>query len=262
MAVTIKPQAVGVSSPSGPNWSCLSPALFVRLEAFEGPLDLLLHRVRKQDIDITTIPITPITRRYLDSLSAVATLDLETAGDFLVLAATLLYIKSKTLLPPDETEIEVEDVDPRAELAQRVIEYQQYKEAAEEFSQLQARWRLVYTRPRTEPEEEVISLRRVSVLDLLGALKTVLDNVPESNPMEIAPDEETVEQRSLWLLGCLDHTTPIPFVDLFGPRETRLGIIMTFLALLELIRRGLVAAVQHQVLGPILLVRTAGAAGS
>lgn len=252
------PQDVGVVAASGPNPSSL---LFITLDTFQGPLDQLLDLVRTHKLDIVMIPIAQITRQGrsgLISCDAEESVNLETAGEFLVLVATLLYIKSRALLPPEPGLGGATDDDEAAvrfDLAQHLIEYQQYKEAAEALVARQAAWQLVYTRPMTPPAEEVVTLHRVGLADLLEAFKAVLEHAVVPEPLELARDEDTVERRCVWLLGRLGRRARIPFADLFSATETRLGVITTFLALLELIRRRLALAVQDRPFGSIFIIR-------
>ncbi len=255
------PQGGGVIAASGPN---RSPLLFITLDTFQGPLDQLLDLVRTHELDIITIPIAQITRQGRDGLDprdAHEAINLEVAGEFLVLVATLLYMKSRALLPLEPGETTDDDgAITRLDLARHLVEYQQYKEAAEALMARQAAWQLVSTRPMTPPAEEVVTLRRVSLADLLEAFKVVLKHATVPEPLELARDKDTVERRCVWLLGRLARHARIPFADLFSADETRLGVITTFLALLELIRRRLAMAVQDQPFGPIFIIRT-GEAG-
>ena len=152
-----KPHAVGALPISQPHLSGPPRPLVVTLETFQGPLDLLLLQVRNHELDITTIRLAQITRHYLEMLGIAERVDLDVAGEFLVLTATLLYIKSRSLLPPAEAAPDAEEQDdPRAEFAHHMLQYQQFKEAAEAFSQLRAERQLVYTRPMADPDRKSV----------------------------------------------------------------------------------------------------------
>jgi segregation and condensation protein A len=229
-------------------------AYAVKLPVFEGPLDLLLHLIKKSEINIYDIPISNITQQYLEYLSLMKSLNLAVAGEFLVMAATLIHIKSKMLLPPDETQEDEEEEDPRAELVRRLIEYQRFKEAAQNLEQRELEWREVFSRPpepATNGNEEAIGLSDLSLFDLLDALKDVLARVPEKRSIEIIVDELSVQDRMTLILDSLEQDESIAFADLFSKDETRMAVIVTFLALLELIRLKLVRIVQAELFGAI-----------
>jgi len=226
----------------------------VKLPVFEGPLDLLLHLIKKQEIHIYDIPISLITRQYLEYLDLLKSLNLAVAGEFLVMAATLIHIKSRTLLPPAETEEGEEEEDPRAELVRRLMEYQRFKEAAEQLSQRELEWRDVFGRPPAAPingQEEEISLSDISLFDLLDALKAVLARVPEKRSLEIIVDELSVQDRMTLILDSLEERESAAFSELFVDDQSRMAVIVTFLALLELIRLKRVRVVQVELFGAI-----------
>lgn len=235
----------------------------VKLEVFEGPLDLLLHLIKKHEIDIFDIPIAFITQQYLEYVDLMSTLNLDLAGEFLVMAATLTKVKSQMLLPPDETAIEGEDdagQDPRAELVQRLLEYQRYKDAAEVLEKRQEVWRDVFPRraepPPLPPAKEADLLPgSVSLFDLLDSLRKVLDRVPDQGVREITLERITVSEKITYILSRLKDAESLIFEDLFDRERTRLGVIVTFLALLELVRIRAVRVVQVALFGPIHVTR-------
>ncbi|OGX40679.1 MAG: hypothetical protein A3C53_00190 [Omnitrophica WOR_2 bacterium RIFCSPHIGHO2_02_FULL_68_15] len=240
----------------------------VKLPVFEGPLDLLLFLIKQNHIDITNLPIAEVVDQYLEYLGLMQILDLDIAGDFLVMAATLLQIKSKLLLPPDETPAEEEEEpDPRAELVRRLLEYQQFKAAADRLQDLEQQRLAVFTRVPPEGqrlEEEVIEepFFEASLFDLLTALSKVLRKVPKELFHEIVKDEFTVEQKAAALRERLTQTSQVTFAQLFETAKNKLEVITIFLALLELIRQRFVVARQGEVFGDILVLRADPAAAA
>jgi segregation and condensation protein A len=230
----------------------------VKLGVFEGPLDLLLHLIKQNEINIYDIPIALITHQYLEYLNLMKSFNLTIAGEFLVMAATLIHIKSKTLLPPSEIdEQQVDEEDPRAELIRRLIEYKQFKEAAEYLGGQERIWREVFWRRPTallQEEEEGPSLE-VNLFDLLDAFKEVFERVPVTQTLAITVEELSVKDKMNLILEQMEMESSITFLSLFQGDESRMAMIVTFLALLELIRLGLVRVLQIEVLGPIRLLR-------
>jgi segregation and condensation protein A len=230
----------------------------VKLEMFEGPLDLLLHLIREHQLDILDIPIATITEEYLRTLALMQELDLDVAGEFLLMAATLIHIKSKMLLPPEEAaegeEVPPED-DPRAELVQRLLEYKRYKEAAQTLGLLEAEQALLHARGAPAMELTVEGPLQVSVFELLRAFRDVLQRGDTVTSLEISREELNVGQRIVALVDRLAAESPLEFRRLFPERGTRPEIIVTFLALLEMLRRGLASARQAEPLGPIMVYR-------
>ena len=232
----------------------------VKLPVFEGPLDLLLFLIKQNHIDITNLPVAEIVEQYLEYLGLMQILDLDIAGDFLVMAATLLQIKSRMLLPPDETPPEEEEPDPRAELVRKLLEYQQFKAAADRLQDLERQRLAVFTRVPPEGqrlEAEVVEepFFEASLFDLLTALSKVLQKVPKEIFHEIVKDEFTVEQKTASLRERLAQTAQMTFSQLFESAKNKLEVITIFLALLELIRQRFVVARQGEVFGDILVLR-------
>jgi segregation and condensation protein A len=215
----------------------------VRLSVFEGPLDLLLHLIKNQEVDIYDVKLESITQQYLDYLQAMRDLDLEIAGEFLVVAATLLYVKSRTLLPVDQQmpEEETEEADPRWDLIRQLVEYKKFKEAASELENKERLQEKIFH--RTTPgavvvEKEVpTGLGNVTMIDLISAFQKVLDRAREKEGFrEVYEDRFTVADKIGYILDTIAKTGQIVFHELFHEMSSRSEIVVTFLALLELIR--------------------------
>jgi len=226
----------------------------VRLEQFEGPLDLLLFLIKKQEIDIYDIPISVITEQYLSYIGVLEFLNLELAGEFLVMAATLMRIKARMLLPRESVDDE-ELEDPRKDLVQQLLEYQKFKQAASDFEAMEYQRKMVFARPElewegAEPPEEV----DYNLFDLITALRVVLDRA-EERPMEIEVDEVSIEEKMDYLRERIQPGQRVPFADLFENGTDALEIIVTFLALLELLRKGILKFRQTKSFGTIHIYR-------
>jgi segregation and condensation protein A len=219
----------------------------VRLEMFEGPLDLLLHLINKNELDITNIPIALITEQYLEYLRLMKVLNLDIAGEYLLMASTLLYIKSKMLLPTSSEEEEEEGEDPRAELVRRLLEYQKYKKAAVELERRPLLDRDVFIRLMTvdidEPAEE--EKVEVSLFELLEAFRQVLERVKSETIHEVILERLSVEEKVQEILSLLQkEKRSVAFHHLFPEQASRRVIIVTFLAILELVKMKLVRIFQ------------------
>ena len=232
----------------------------ITLPVFEGPLDLLLHLIHENRIDIYDIPISEVTDQYLRYLSLMESLDLEIAGEFLVMAATLLEIKSNMLLPPEPAEEEEEQVDPRAALVERLIEYQRFKEAADLFREHEAERMKVFKRGDREFEADyaAYALSDVSPLDLLETLRRLLAEVGEGEEevTTLARRRITVRIRmsEIWRRVSTSDQ-PVLFDDLFEQPRNRTDIVITFLAILELLRLQRIAVKQAGTFGRIEIMR-------
>ncbi len=227
----------------------------VNLEVFEGPLDLLLHLIKKNDLEIKDIPIAQITHEYLAYLDIMKDLNLELAGEFLVMASTLMQIKAQMLLPAPET-IEDEGPDPRAELVNKLLEYQRFKEAAGVLAARNERAKDIYYRKTGPRFEQDDFLLRATTFDLLTAFKRVLDRAPREVG-QILREEITVEARLRQIQQLFADRESMDFEELFSSDRRRLDLIVTFLALLELIRMKEIVALQSEAYGRIQLVRLA-----
>ena len=233
----------------------------LKLEIFEGPLDLLLYLIKKNDIDINDIPISQITEQYMRYISMMKMLDLDVVGDFLVMAATLMQIKSRMLLPADPNELTEEELDPRDELARRLLEYKKFKEIAEALKEKETRrqdffGRNIDTEALQQLREESKEIYyEASLFDLISALSEALRKAPEEVIHEIVTEEFTVENKVHDILHLLLKESTIRLQDLFERSRTKIEIIVTFLAVLELIRIKELIAVQKGVFGEIAIMR-------
>lgn len=210
----------------------------VRLEMFEGPLDLLLHLIQKNEMDIFNIPIALITEQYLEYLKWMKTLNLDIAGDYLLMASTLLHIKSRMLLPQPSVEEEEEGEDPRAELVQRLLEYQKYKMAATELVQRPMLDRDVFIR-LTSTEERATEEEKIeaNLFDLIDALRKALSRATVESFHEVTLDRLSVEDKVQEILLLLQkEKRSLPFHLLFPEQASRRVIVITFLAILELVK--------------------------
>ena len=228
-----------------------------KLPVFEGPLDLLLHLIKEHKIDIYDIPIARITRQYVEYLELMKELNLEIAGEFLVMAATLIHIKSKLLLPPDEKQSEELIEDPRTELVQRLLEYQAFKDTSLEFHEKEDIWRNIFRRPLEQEEVFEIEpeplLFEVSLFDLMSAFKDLLSKKPDE-VIEITRETLTVADKINFIIEKLEGEDGMKFEDIFKEDFTKISLIVTFLALLELIRLGLVKSYQEKAFSPIWII--------
>ncbi|GBE01199.1 segregation and condensation protein A [bacterium BMS3Abin08] len=229
----------------------------VRLPLFEGPLDLLLHLISGNKIDIYDIPIAGITRQYLDYLELMKELNLDIAGEFLVMAATLIQIKTRMLLPVDEDIPPEEREDPRIELVERLLEYQAFKDVALALKDRRESWAdYVWREPSVpdDPEDEgEPCLFDVNIYDLIGAFKKLLDTA-SIEEVEITRETLTVKDRMNLIVERIDSSNAIRFEDVFEDEYTRDYLIVTFLALLELLRLGVLRVYQERPFGRIWLI--------
>lgn len=239
-----------------------STAFHVRLESFDGPLDLLLSLIREQQLDIYDIPIAQVTDQYLAFLRRMEEMDLNVAGDFLLMAATLLEIKSRMLLPKPPPPEDEEGPDPRADLVQRLLEYEKYKEVAELLRGSEEASRLLYNRAvDVEPDDlPAVPSGAVSTVDLLAALKRVLEHVGEGKePITTIPRQKLTLRMKMseMLRRVCRFGGRMPFSLMFEEERTRAAVVVAFLALLELLRQGKVVAEQEGMLGEILISEAA-----
>ena len=231
----------------------------VKLELFEGPLDLLLFLIRKDEIDIYDIPIADITRQFLEYVEIIQGLNLELAGDFVVMAATLMRIKSRMLLPADP-DAEDEEGDPREELVRRLLEYQQFKDVAGWLEDQQETFRDVYYRGSSvdisdlSDENEDEGFRPVSMFELLAAFKRAMDAVPKVDVHEVERVEVTSEERMNFVLDALTERGQVPFFELIAGAH-RIVIVVTFVAILELMKELKVVVKQVNADGEIWVYR-------
>jgi len=226
----------------------------VQLEIFEGPLDLLLHLIKKNEISITDIPIATITEQYLATLELMESLNLDIAGEFLVMAATLIHIKSRMLLPPEEDPEEEEEGDPREQLIRQLLEYQRFKEAADELERREILRRDVFVRPFEAPEEmEAAGFEGISLFDLISALQSVLERLPKEEVHQVTLEKISVREKMNLLLYDLHKRGRIIFQSLFEGAVSRMEVVVTFLAMLELVKMRAIKIWQEERVGPIVL---------
>ena len=234
----------------------------VKLPAYQGPLDLLLDLIQKNEMDIRNIEVSLIAQQYLDYINQMRDFNLEIAGDFLVMAATLLYIKSKMLLPPDEEEKEEEGPDPRAVLIEKLLEYQAFKQAAQELGVLESERGKVFTRQiadyylqELDPRETGIDTFSADLYDLLEAFHQVMAKASKELVHEIFEEHISIEEKMDHIKTRLASEEKFTFWSLFSKPWTRNELIATFLALLEIIRLKLARIYQEKVFGEIMIER-------
>lgn len=227
----------------------------VKLEVFEGPLDLLLYLIKRDEVDIYDITLERITAQYLEFMEAFHVLDLEVAGEFVVMAANLIYLKSRALLPvsvqPPEEEAEEED--PRWELVRQLLEYKKFKEAAAHLHEREVKQEGLFARVPEKPEAVAERpLGDVSVFDLINAFNSILKRINQKeNVREIFEENFTVGDKIDLILKMISHGVPLKFTELFTDAASRSEIVVTFLALLELIRLKQLRVVQEEPFGEI-----------
>jgi segregation and condensation protein A len=272
-APSVIPEA-GDVSPQGPDAAVRVPvpedvestlpedAPKITLPVFEGPLDLLLYLIRRDQIDIHDIPIAPITRQYMEYLDLMKELNLDVAGEFMVMAATLIHIKSKMLVPVDPTEAEGEpQEDPREALVQRLLEFQRYKEAAGVLHQRGQIRAATWTRPASaaplfdDAGEEILE---AGLFDLISAFKELLERRKTLLAHEVADQGRSVDERMAEIIEMIREGQSLELLDLFSALQTKAEMILTFLALLELVRLKSVKVYQRGLFGAIRVFRPVG----
>lgn len=245
------------TSPAAPEEDGRAVEYRVHAGDFEGPLDLLLHLVRINEVDIADIPIVEITRQYQEHLDLMQDLDLEVAGEYVVMASTLMHIKSRMLLPPDpDADEESAEEDPRAELVEQLLEYQRYKQAAENLSAIDSRRTLIWTREGEVPEEfRGEELLAVDLTDLIVSFQKLLHRLDEEARLRFKRDNVSVGEKIQWLTDLLEEHGSLALLPLLEGLPTRLDRIATFLAMLEMMRLRLILAFQRKSMGEIRVVR-------
>jgi segregation and condensation protein A len=233
-------------------------ALEVFLEAFEGPLDLLLYMIRRQNLNILDIPLADITRQYMSYIELMQELQLELAGEYMVMAATLAEIKSRMLLPRSKEGSEGEEDDPRAELVRRLQEYERFKRAAESIDRMPRLERDVWTASAdADVQKPARALPQVTMQEMIIAFREVVSRAAMFAHHHVQRERLSVRARMSDILAQLDKASFLDFTRLFRPEEGRMGVTVTFVAILELVREGLMDIVQTEVYGS-LHVRAAG----
>ncbi|HLG19550.1 MAG TPA: segregation/condensation protein A [Bdellovibrionota bacterium] len=237
----------------------------IHLDVFEGPLDLLLHLIKEQQVDIYNIPVAKITEQYIQTIDLMKVLNLDIAGEFLLMAATLAHIKSQMLLPRDEAaqEGDEEGVDPREELVRRLLEYQKFKDVAERLLSRPLLFRDVFKRekPDRPPVGEMQTpseLVEVSVFKLVEAFHRLLDRLRLEKPHEVQTDNISIGEKVLLIVDAVRNSAEgaLRFDDLFARDKTTPQVVVTFLALLEMLKRGLLRVFQAEAFAEIQLMGT------
>ena len=233
----------------------------VRLTSFEGPLDLLLHLIKKNEVNIYDIPITRITSQYIEYIDLMQEMNLDVAGEFLVMAATLIHIKSRMLLPRPDPAQEDPEEDPRDALMRRLLEHQKFKAAAELLHERETLRSAQWTRPdgpiaeiAGEPPEPEIE---VDLFSLISAFRAVVERAKARPKLYLPSEQIPIEDRIEQLMNRLSETDACGFEDLFEDVQTKAGLVVTFLALLEMIRLKLIRVFQTGVVGPIRIYKRA-----
>jgi len=226
----------------------------IRLDIFEGPLDLLLYLIRKNHLNIYDIHVAKVCEQYLQFLELMKLLDINIASEYMVMAATLVNIKSKMLLPKEEL-LEPQEPDPREELVKRLLEYQKFQEAAN-YLKDKEKERLKYvSRPPLEQEASSEFYFEASIFDLINAFKTALKDIPKDIFLEVIKDEFTVEEKIHDILHMILLKEKIPLADFFNSAKSKLEIVVIFLAILELIKLREILAIQKELFSPIMIIR-------
>jgi segregation and condensation protein A len=250
-----EPERSFTTADAPDNFESILTAYPVRLRQFEGPLDLLLYLIKKHQLNIYDIPIALVTRQYLDYLEVMQELDLDIAGEFLVMAATLIHIKSRMLLPRPDPKQEDPEEDPREALVRRLLEHQKFKAAAELLHDREIQRSAQWGRPDgavaevvgNPPEPEV----EVDLFSLMAAFRQVIERARQRPQIYMPAEYMSLEVRIEKLMGMLSETEACGFEDLFADVQTKPGIVVTFLALLEMIRLKFVRVYQQGNFGPI-----------
>lgn len=232
----------------------------IKLQEFEGPLDLLLFFIKRDELDIYDIPLSRITKEFFDYIQFLESLDLEVAGEFLVMAAELMQIKVKLLLPPEPGE--EEEVDPRANLVQRLIEYKRFKEVAQKISHREDEQRKVYFRGSLESDPKIVGetedeslLRDVSLFDLIASFRFAVERMPKKFVHEIVKLNITIDEQIEYILDYFSRRSEATFFELVKDMSEKIRIVVTFIALLELIRAKKIIVRQSQPFSEVSIVR-------
>lgn len=227
-------------------------ALEVFLDAFEGPLDLLLYLIKKQNLDILNVNVFEITEQYMQYVELMHAMQLELAGEYLVMAAMLAEIKSRMLLPRSQEDSEEDEGDPRAELIRRLQQYEQFKTAAENLEEMPRVGRDIYTTAEAQPDFQRPRVHPdVDMREILLSLKDVLTRADMFTGHEIQRETLSTRQRMADVLERLSGSAFVPFITLFDPKEGKLGVVVTFLAIMELSKESLIDLIQNEAFAPI-----------
>jgi segregation and condensation protein A len=236
----------------------------VKLDLFEGPLDLLLYLVNKAEVDIVQIPVAQIAEQYIQYLDLMRDLNIDIAAEYLYMASTLIRLKARELLPPLEGEVieEEEGIYNKQQLIDQLLEYKKYKEAAFSLRHFESEQIGCYTRGfadqnfvAAEPNENEVFIGNISVFDLLAAFKRILGRTVDEKNYHIVADNVKIDDRIEYVLGFLDNDKEVRFEDLFGSDTRKIVLVVTFMALLELIKMGEIYFRQEEQLGAIFVKR-------
>ena len=237
----------------------------VQLNNFEGPIDLLLYFIRRDELDIYDIPISEITREFVRTVEEWKKMHLHVAGDFIVMASTLMRIKAKLLLPRPELDDEGEIIDPRTELIQQLVEYKRFKNAAELLGNLSRERELNFPRKLESSFEEDIQdfeeniIINASLYDLAKVFKNAIDNMPVVSQFELSREPVKLEEQKEFILKHFDGDGRLKFSTILSKLDTRMKIVVTFLAILDMVREGLCSLQQNEIFGELELQKTATA---
>ncbi len=232
----------------------------IKLEQFEGPLDLLLFFIKRDELNIYDIPISRITKEFLEYVNLIKTLDLEVAGDFILMASTLMHIKVRMLLPREIDE-KGEEIDPRAELVKALLEYKKYKEMSEELTFLESDQRKLNYRgnfsadEKESPPDYEILLKNVSIYDLAKAYKKIIEGIQQPPVHEIAKINVTIDEQIKYILEKVELAGKLHFLDLVIEMKEKIRIVVTFVALLELVKMGKIGITVSKNFNDFYLVR-------
>ncbi len=231
-----------------------SDAYDIELPTFQGPLDLLLFLIQKDEIDIYDIPIAKITQQFLQYLEVISALSLDTAGDFIVMAATLMRIKARLLLPVQQADEEFDEEDPRAELVRRLLEYKRYKEMAQQLQTREQDRSRVHIRDQRYPfmkENTAPPELRLNMYELLNALSQIFDRVTKDAVHNVQREIFTVIEKVKLIRARLEAEETVRFDELFSDDSIKMEVVVTFMAILELAKKGLIRILQTETNGPI-----------
>ena len=232
----------------------------IKLEQFEGPLDLLLFFIKRDELNIYDIPISKITKEFLDYVNLIKMLDLEVAGDFILMASTLMHIKVRMLLPREVDE-KGEEIDPRAELIQALLEYKKYKEMSEELSFFETSQRKINFRgnfsedEKESPPDYEILLKNVTIFDLAKAFKKAIDNIKPEVFHEIQKVNISIDEQIAFILSRLDELTELHFLTIVDGMKEKIRIVITFVALLELTKMGMIGIKESANFNDFVIIR-------
>ena len=232
----------------------------IKLDQFEGPLDLLLFFIKRDELNIYDIPISRITKEFLEYVNLIKMLDLEVAGDFILMASTLMHIKVRMLLPRELDE-KGEEIDPRAELVKALLEYKRYKEVSEELAYFESDQTKVSYRGNFSADEKVsvpefdILLKNVTVYDLAKAFKNILNSIKEEPVHEISKINVTIDEQILFILNKIGEARGINFLKLVSDMKEKIRIIVTFIAILELVKMNRIKIKESPVFNDFLILK-------